>query len=62
MPEWNDTYILETSDDAGIPHHFFDPEGLRDLLSAFHTPDITAREGYGIEGHCHAHWVVLAHK
>lgn len=57
-----DTFIPETGDDAGIPHHFFDPAGLRELLSAFASIGITAREGYSIEGYRHAHWVVVVQK
>jgi SAM-dependent methyltransferase len=57
-----DTFLPDTGSDAGIPHHFFDEAGVRDLLSAFTILQLEPREGSGESGHRHAHWVVVAKK
>lgn len=53
-----DTLILSTGADAGVPHHFFDKAGVRELLCALDVLSITAREHVDGEGHRHAHWKV----
>jgi ubiquinone/menaquinone biosynthesis C-methylase UbiE len=54
-----DTYITVDGADAGIPHHFFDEAGLRDLFAQFAILDISPREHVDEEGYRHAHWVVV---
>jgi ubiquinone/menaquinone biosynthesis C-methylase UbiE len=57
-----DTLILNTGADAGVPHHFFDRAGLRELLCALNIRSITAREHTDSEGHRHAHWKARVEK
>ena len=57
-----DTLILDVGADAGVPHHFFDRAGVRELLSAFDILSITAREHTDPQGHRHAHWKASVEK
>lgn len=55
-----DTFITISGADAGIPHHFFDEAGLRDLMPAFVILELSSREHVDEEGYRHAHWLVVA--
>jgi ubiquinone/menaquinone biosynthesis C-methylase UbiE len=57
-----DTFILDSGADAGVPHHFFDEAGLRDLMAQFCILSITPRESLDNEGFCHAHWEAAVQK
>ncbi len=56
------TLVPDMGADAGVPHHFFDKAGLRELLSDFAVLSITAREHSDPQGRRHAHWKALVKK
>jgi SAM-dependent methyltransferase len=57
-----DTYIPDTGLDAGIPHHFFDKAGLRDLFAAFAIISLVLDEGLEEGKYLHSHWVVTVER
>ena len=56
-----DTFIPVSGPDAGIPHHFFDEVGLRDLFADWIIASMALDEWDEVEGEAHylrSHWVV----
>jgi SAM-dependent methyltransferase len=53
-----DTFVPDTGADAGIPHHFFDVQGLRELFRDFRVTHLTLYEYLQEMPYLHSHWVV----
>jgi len=57
-----DTFVAEHGADTGIPHHFFDEAGLRDLFADFIIVTLYADEFEDEEHRRHSHWVVIVER
>jgi SAM-dependent methyltransferase len=61
-----DTFLRRDGEDSGLPHHYFDQAGLRELLAQFRivTLEELVRESQGPDGETRlsCHWAVLAEK
>jgi len=57
-----DTYIPDTGEDRGVPHHFCDRPDIEDLMKQFHMIKIELNEKGDERWIRHSHWQVMAEK
>jgi ubiquinone/menaquinone biosynthesis C-methylase UbiE len=54
------TFIPDTGEDRGVPHHFCDRADVEDLLKQFHMIKIELNEKKDERWIHHSHWLVMA--
>lgn len=60
-----DTFLPPSGADAGIPHHFFDEQDLRDLFAQFTIVELALLEWDEVKGrrhYRHAHYALIVEK
>jgi cyclopropane fatty-acyl-phospholipid synthase-like methyltransferase len=60
-----DTFVHNSGPEAGVPHHFFDEQELRELLATFATVELSPLEWEEIKGarrYRHSHYVLVVQK
>lgn len=59
------TFVDDRGAEAGVPHHFFGEQELRDLFAAFATVELTPLEWDEVQGkrtYRHSHYIVAVRK
>ena len=56
------TYVQDRGPEAGVPHHYCDEAGARDLLSGFDVDSLALDEFSDEGGDRHSHWQFVAIK
>lgn len=60
-----DTFVPDSGDEAGVPHHFFDETSLRELFAEFTMVKLILDEWDEVEGETHrlhSHWIVTVER
>jgi SAM-dependent methyltransferase len=60
-----DTFLHDEGADAGVPHHYFDEQGLRNLFAQFTIVELFPLEWDQVEGdqhYRHAHYALIVEK
>ena len=60
-----DTFLRDEGADAGVPHHYFDEQGLRELFADFAIVELFPVEWDEMKGgaaYRHAHWAIVVEK
>ena len=60
-----DTFLRDEGADAGVPHHYFDEQNLRDLFAQFAIVELVPLEWHEIRGirrYRHSHWALVVEK
>ena len=60
-----DTFLRDEGADAGVPHHYFDEQGLRELFADFAIVELFPVEWDEMKdgaAYRHAHWAVVVEK